>query len=75
LNDFLRVWEYQTFAAIPYFDQTGIGEIFAFAKPFFDPRESCSVFGSTSFVSVSGGQPLCVILGRFALFVVVDAAF
>jgi len=40
------------------FDQTGIGERLRFAKPFFDPRKVVhDCFGSTSFVSVSGGQP------------------
>ena len=43
---------FQTFAAMPYyFDQTGIGEIFVFAKPFFDPRRLA--------LSVSGLHLLC----------------
>jgi len=66
------VWEYQT---LPLLTKLEFGERLRFLPSPFLTREYFRCFGSTSSVSVSGGQPVGHPGALLRLFVVVDAAF
>ncbi len=78
VDDFFLLFgsTFQTFAAIPYFlTRLELGEIFAFAKPFFDPRESCCLFRVYIFCVRIWRSTVWSSRGVSPFFVVVDAAF